>query len=139
MRKQLLIKFIEGRATPAEQEQVLVWIDKEEENRKYFLRLKNLYVISSLPIKTADKKEFFKFRKEFLNISQRSNSIRFSFLRIASIFLLVIAIALNFYQYFSAKEEINIGRHNSVGARKMNTLSFYTNKGVKGVVTLPDS
>ncbi|PKP06900.1 MAG: hypothetical protein CVU10_04915 [Bacteroidetes bacterium HGW-Bacteroidetes-5] len=139
MKKQLLIKFIEGIATPAEQEQVLAWIDKEEANRKYLLRLKNLYVISSLPSKTAHKKEFYRFRKEFLNISKSNNSFRFSLLRIAALFLLVIAISLNFYQYFSNKGKIENGSNITLSDRKMNTLSFYTNKGVKGVVTLPDS
>jgi ferric-dicitrate binding protein FerR (iron transport regulator) len=139
MKKQLLIKFIEGIATPAEQEQVLAWIDKEEANRKYLLRLKNLYVISSLPSKTAHKKEFYRFRKEFLNISKSNNSFRFSLLRIAALFLLVIAISLNFYQYFSNKGKIENDSNITLSDRKMNTLSFYTNKGVKGVVTLPDS
>jgi len=139
MRKQLLIKFIEGKAALEEQEQVLAWINKEEENRKYFLGLKNLYVISSLPSEVADKKEFFRFKKVFLKGSERNNSFHFSLLRIAASFLLIGAIALNFYQYFSGREEKSNTLYNSLKTRKMNTLSFYTNKGVKGVVTLPDS
>jgi len=139
MRKQLLIKFIEGKATPVEQEQVLMWIDEDKRNKNYILRLKNLHVITSLPGNIADKKEFFIFKKEFLNISAQKKSFRFSLLRIVAVFLFVIAIALNFYQYFSAKDESSIGLDNSLLNRKLNTLSFYTNKGVKGVVTLPDS
>ncbi len=139
MRKQLLIKFIEGKATPEEQEQVLIWIDKDKRNKKYLLRLKNLYVVTGLPNNIAHKKEFFRFKTEFLSITDRNNSFRFNLLRIAAIFLLVIAIALNFYQYFSGKKETIIGVDNSLSNRKVNTLSFYTNKGVKGVVTLPDS
>lgn len=139
MRKQLLIRFIEGKADPQEQEQVLTWIDKEKTNRKYFLGLKNLYVISSLPNEQARKREFVFFKKEFLSSEVQNRSNRFLSLRVAASILLMVAIGLNIYQYYSGKEAISSIKNQFSGTREMNTLSFYTNKGVKGVVTLPDS
>ncbi|HBZ25132.1 MAG TPA: hypothetical protein DEO54_02675 [Rikenellaceae bacterium] len=138
MRKQLLIKFIEGKASSAEQEQILFWINMDEANKKYFLGLKNLYVISSLPNEQAKKREFVFFRKKFLS-SEVQNIIRFSFVRVAASILLVVAIGLNIYQYYSGRDEVSNSDGIFSKTRKMNTLSFYTNKGVKGVVTLPDN
>lgn len=139
MRKQLLIKFIEGKATNAEQEQILFWINSDEANKKYFLGLKNLYVISSLPNEQARRREFLFFKKRFLSPDINSKRFRFSFIGIAASILLIIAIGLNIYQYYSFKIAEKEGLTASLGKREMNTLSFYTNKGVKGVVTLPDS
>ncbi len=138
MKKQLLIKFIEGNASNSEQEQVLAWIDENEANKKYFLSLKNLYVISSLPNEPAGKKEFVQFKKTYLYPNSFGKSFNLSFLKIAALILFMLTIGLNIYQYY-LRDEYDNSEYNSPLSRKMNTLSFYTNKGVKGVVTLPDS
>ncbi|MHC1781104.1 MAG: FecR family protein [Bacteroidales bacterium] len=139
MRKQLLIKFIEGKVSPAEQEQILFWINSDEANKKYFLGLKNLYVISSLPNEQARKREFLFFKKRFLSSDFNSNRFRFSLVGAVASILLMIAIGLNIYQYYSANNYEPVSLYASLKKREMNTLSFYTNKGVKGVVILPDS
>lgn len=142
MRKQLLIKFIEGKASIPEQKQVLNWIESDEANNKYFLGLKNLWVISSLPFEESQKEEFVQFRIEKLN-ELKSNKKNFSFFAIAASILLLITIGLNIFQYYRAALNTGYSEYMrprlSLKDRNINTLSFYTNKGVKGVVTLPDS
>lgn len=143
MRKQQLIKFIEGKASLSEQKQVLNWIKKDEANSKYFIGLKNLWVISSLPYEESQRDEFVHFSNEKLNVRKNNNGINFSFLAIAASLLLLVAIGLNIFQYY--RSPLNSGSSKdkrptlSLKDRNINTLSFYTNKGVKGIVTLPDS
>jgi hypothetical protein len=138
MRKQLLIKFIEGKATSLEQEQILVWINENELNKKYFLGLKNLYVISSLPNEPASKKEFVHFKNSYLSSRLHGKYYNLSFLKIAALILFMVTVGLNIFQY-SLRNDTHSRDNISPLSRKMNVLSLYTNKGVKGVVTLPDS
>lgn len=143
MRKQQLIKFIEGKATLSEQKQVLSWIEKNGANKKYFLGLKNLWVITSLPDEESQRDEFVHFRRENINDDKNIKGKNVSFFTIAASLLLLMTIGLNIFQYY--KSNLNAGNSEgkrpllSLKDRKINTLSFYTNKGVKGVVTLPDS
>jgi len=143
MKKQLLIKFIDGKASLSEQEMVLRWIDEDEANKKYFLGLKNLWVISSLPSDEATRDEYVNFRREYLQDSKFKKGTHFSFYKIAASILLLVTIGLNIFQYynpsFMAGNEGDDMPFISLKDRKMNTLSFYTDKGVKGIVTLPDS
>lgn len=143
MRKQQLIKFIEGKATQPEQNQVLSWIEKKEANKKYFFGLKNLWVISSLPDEESQRDEFVNFRREKLNDDKNRKGKNISFFTMAASLLLLVAIGLNIFQYYKSNlSTVNLKDNEqllSLKDRKINTLSFYTNKGVKGVVTLPDS
>lgn len=143
MRKQQLIKLIEGKSTISEQKQVLSWIEKNRANKKYFLGLKNLWVITGLPDEESQRDEFVHFRRENINYNKSIKGRNVSFFTIAASLLLLVTIGLNIFQYY--KSNLNAGNAEdkrpllSLKDRKINTLSFYTNKGVKGVVTLPDS
>jgi len=143
MRKQQLIKFIEGKASLSEQKQVLNWIEKDEANSKYFLGLKNLWVISSLPYEESQRDEFIHFRSENLHTGKNKKRKDFSFFAIAASLLLLVTIGLNIFQYYrstvNSRSPEDMRPLLSLKDRNINTLSFYTNKGVKGVVTLPDS
>jgi len=143
MRKQQLIKFIEGKTSISEQKKVLSWIQKNDANNKYFLGLKNLWVISSLPYEESHRDEFAHFRRDNFNVDKNTKGKNFSFLTIAASLLLLVTIGLNIFQYDRSNLNTQKLEDNSsmlsLKDRKVNTLSFYTNKGVKGVVTLPDS
>ena len=147
MKKELLLKFIEGRASQSEQREVLEWAESDVANRGYLLLLKNLSVTTSLPVDEANREEFTYFKERFLN-KKRATSLwwRPLYGKIAAA-LFLFALLLNLYQYLgtsssplSSGEALYLQRDSNILLnRDINRLSFYTNKGVKGVVTLPDS
>jgi transmembrane sensor len=143
MKKELLIKFIEGKASHQEQKEVLEWAERDAANKRYLILLKNLSVMTSLPEDEAHKEEFNSFKETRLN---RNNRTIFRWRPVygrVSAALFLLALVLNFYQFFNTPStpQDSFVRSDSLlqKARVINKLSFYTNKGVKGIVTLPDS
>jgi ferric-dicitrate binding protein FerR (iron transport regulator) len=92
MDENLILKFIDGGATPEEQQEVIAWIKSDEKNKKVFAQLKNLSVASA--ILSEDYNSRILQRKR---VSRRIYSWSF---RAAAI----LVIALSFFYFGKNKE-----------------------------------
>ena len=63
MNKEKLIRYIEGKSTESELDEIIVWLEASEENRRYFAELKNLWIISGNQFSGKYASEFEKKRK----------------------------------------------------------------------------
>ena len=61
MRKQLLIDYLRGQATPAQKEEVMRWVEKDEANSNYLANLKTLHIASTMPQERASEQDFEDF------------------------------------------------------------------------------
>ncbi len=69
MEQEKLIKFITSNLEKAEEQELITWIISSEANRSNFIKLKNLYALSSANTHT------FQFDEDFLELSQKIKSI----------------------------------------------------------------
>ncbi len=69
MEQEKLIKFITGNLEKAEEPEVIAWIISNEANKSEFIKLKNLYALSSAKIHT------FQIDEDFLELAQKIKSI----------------------------------------------------------------
>ncbi|PKO99991.1 MAG: hypothetical protein CVU13_00345 [Bacteroidetes bacterium HGW-Bacteroidetes-8] len=119
--RDLLVKFISGKATVQERVTVLDWIELSESNSRVFSEMKNLWVLEG--IKNIEKEDY-------------AHNIKRGFLRkvigyAAAIALLVTSITAGVYLY-NEKNAIAVAQQQPV------TFKYVVNTGVKGVVDLPD-
>lgn len=129
MKESTLIKYISGQATYEEKKEVLDWIEESQENRQKYNRLKNLWVISSMPQQKSSAQE----AREFVqHLQHKKRVLPFISYSIAASMLLLVA--------FMAWTKINTPKaeESFIASPQITQHSFYTNKGVKGQVTLPD-
>ncbi len=127
MNEHKLIKYISGQATLTEKEEVLNWIEKNQENQEKYNRLKNLWVLSTLPQQKISAKE----ARQFVQTIYRKRKISPIIWIAASVLLLVSFTAWNKINTY--KSEITF-----LKSQKTTQLSYHTDKGVKGKITLPD-
>lgn len=149
MRKELIIRFIDGKCTKEEAQSVLQWIDKDKRNKRYYIELINMiadcsFVSEAMPSEghkldaasISDINEIVSYNKS----SKRAFGLRIV-LPIAASLVLIAAIGLNLYQWNKSleqpKEVIKI--MDGATIRNIGSIAYYTEKGVKCVITLPDS
>lgn len=143
MTKQLIIKFISGKATESEQQSVLEWVALSSNNLKYFITLKNLWVSQNMPNSKASALEVDKIKTV---IKTSSKQIKKSPLKIivryavAASIIVLLGLNLAFLiKNIPAKEEANDRERillSHLPEEYKHTL--YTNNGVKGYLRLPD-
>lgn len=148
MKKSLLIKNIKNQSISSkEKKEIAKWINKSELNRKYYVNLINLIALTELhndnnllnenEVDKARKKIHDKINKN-ISISRNAKSIFYKISTFAAIGLLLLSILTNIYQAYNPKileKEIII---NKVPAKNDIIYSYYTEKGVKGKIVLPD-
>jgi hypothetical protein len=144
MTKKELIKFISGKAAITEQNAVVKWINQSEENLKYFISLKNLWVLQNMPETKASESEMAaaeRIMSEAESEKKKKNNFRRFLPYAAAVItgLLVFNIYLHFKQLSDSqkellKESITLAM---LPAEAKHTL--YTPNGVRGYVVLPDS
>ena len=118
MENHILQKYIEGKATPQEEEKIIRWIDTSEENWQAYLIQRNIYdatLWSDAPV--------IKKRTSF-----KKKSIIYELLKIASVFLLVLG---SFYFLTWNKEEAK-----EIVSLQMQTI--YIPEGQRAEVRLGD-
>ena len=134
MRKELLLRHIQGNASASEQEQVLQWIGRSEQNRQYYIDLKNLWVSQTLPDTRATEAELAQIRALTSRKPERKPLKIMTWLptaiAAAAVLALVLVLAIP-------------GRNDKVmydfaGIPAAYKHTVYTESGVKSQVTLPD-
>lgn len=133
MEKATILKYIEGTASEAERLEVLSWVEQSEENRRFFAAQKNLWVQLHLPSSKTYEEDDFKAIKRKISRQRNGSPVLFYLQRAAAILFFPL-IGTTLYLLLSKDT------HNTVMERKVAIAQqeYYTNKGVKGVVELPD-
>ena len=156
MKKQILINYLKGEATPLQSEEIMRWVEKEPANGNYLANLKMLHIVSTMPQERATEHDFEDFMKNivkgkhFVDKTIRLRRARISFyisaaIGVAAIIMLFInPLSNSKHLKESLKSEllaelkngnIEVGLDN-IPQESLNT--FYTEKGSKSNVVLPD-
>lgn len=146
MNKVLIIKHINGETTPEEAKLVYEWIDKSPLNEAYYINLKNAISVSNLFLQENDinlieqkeKDKILRKLKEKL-FSQYNLSLYFSY---AAGLILFISISLNIYLFNWSKDaDSNLPKENISLVEPIAAVNYtyYTERGIKGNIMLPDS
>lgn len=145
MRKELLIRHINGTANAEQEQQVLAWITKSDANRQYYKNLKNIWVSQTLPQDIVSQKDMERIReltyKKGLPVQQehthslkRALYIAYS---VAAVAVILFFITVYGYESNYRKSDFNRIELAQVPTEYKHTV--YTEKGVKAKLTLPDS
>lgn len=137
MRKQLLLKFFNGDASEHEIDSIIEWIDKSPANKEYFARLKAIWAISQNKVTQQVCEQTIDRINQSLHPEQKSKQVfnyrLFSYYSSAAA---LVAICLSVGLFFLTKKEVPAIAATDTPKVSVNTL--YTEKGVKGYITLPD-
>lgn len=129
MNKRTLLDFINNEASHDEQERVLEWLERSEENRAYYNSLKNLCAVEGMPEKRADESEFREFKAKY-GIRTPKPKRRRGWLAVSITAVATACIAAPITLRISDRV-INIEQQEPI-------LAYKTDRGVKGKVLLPD-
>jgi ferric-dicitrate binding protein FerR (iron transport regulator) len=141
MNKDLLLKYIQGNSTADEADRVMAWVGQDERHEQYLVRLMNLWVSQNVPQDKASEEELADMYEAIERNARGKKPKRGFHIRRAAAWTaaacLVLAAALVFRAAMFDKQADSLAgfaRGEYGGARL-----FYTDKGIKGCVTLPDS
>ena len=153
MRKALLLKYVAGQATEQEQNDVLTWANKCEQNMNYLTSLKLTYISSQMPDEKAEAEDVLAIKKEIVRrdcevkvLKSRDRYKLFSFVSIAAAAVAVIAFILKPDSFTQDEvrekllQDIRSGRTELAlsDMPESSLQTVYTEKGVKSSVVLPD-
>lgn len=124
-----IIRYIEGKATEDEQLLVLDWIESSDENRRAFNKVKNLWALANLPKTKAAADDVRRFSHS-LRMRKRRQLLLWS--GIAASILIVSVF------FFSNRIDSLYSKLAYINSQEFPVFEFKTNKGIKGMVTLPD-
>ncbi|MBX3256478.1 MAG: FecR domain-containing protein [Chitinophagaceae bacterium] len=93
---QLLVKFLAGEASPAEEQEMLLWVESSEQNMHYFHQLSLLWSESSpdSPVATNENVAWVKFQAA---LTPRSRMIKLRWIKMAAAVIIILAGALPAY------------------------------------------
>jgi len=134
MKKELLLKHIQGDATLREEAQVLQWIGRSERNREYYIDLKNLWVSQTLPDSRASESELAQIRALTTRKTERRAPKILTWLPTAVAAAAVLALVL----VLTIPGRDDAVRYEFAGIPAEYKHTVYTESGVKSRVTLPD-
>ncbi|OFY42926.1 MAG: hypothetical protein A2X18_02200 [Bacteroidetes bacterium GWF2_40_14] len=147
MKKELLLKYIKGEVSKAEESEIFEWIERDPENKKYFLLLNNLWISQNISDEKATPEEL----REIQSLTTKKNLLttkkKFSFngirryLPYAAAIFILMSISLNLFLINNSAKLREAGQVIPVRLselRSENKHEIYTEKGVKARITLPD-
>ncbi|MCK9304248.1 MAG: FecR family protein [Bacteroidales bacterium] len=135
MKEEVLNRYFSGKATSAEVDEVLNWIDENEENAKIFASKKTSWVFDNLPETKASDRVYDEFKRR-----KRPGTNRELFIRVAAIMLIPISIlsVIQYIVYFRDEKKEPIEKI-EIPAQYESMATYTIHSGVKGMVVLPDS
>ena len=138
MEKAQLLRYINNESSNSEKEEVEKWILSSNENLLYYSELKNLELVSymSVPSRASDE-EYNRFIKQS-NLKKRRNNIPSLLFKVAGAAIIVLSFILNIYYFAEKPATPTITKVYSKSDYINQTCSYYTPKGVKGHIFLPD-
>ena len=152
MKKELLIKFIQDKTTDVENQMVLDWCEQKPSNKNHLIELKNIWISQHLDQTKASDEEFNSMMKlihEDDEISQSNNrsllklatksSRKYQYFAYAATVVMILSIGLNLFLHTTRSSQSLINSQiNIVSLPDSMKQIYYTNKGVKAIVELPD-
>lgn len=133
MDKYKIIAFINNNATTREQLEVLEWIERSPDNRRYYIRLKNLYAAG---IAGSERRATDRDFAEFRNIRKRAFKRKREF-HIPRKWC-VIGITASIAAVIAILGTLLVTNRTRIDSQSDSLISYHTPCGVKGEVTLPD-
>lgn len=146
MNKNYIYKYLSGETTKEENDILLDWVNKNKKNEKFFIEQANIWIWQNMPQKRARAEDYAEF-KELLKSKKKSKIIlnKSVVLSAAAIFLCLFTLNLTLF-YYSKKDsksltpESDILTAQNIKYKKIAVIKeFYTDKGVKAKLILPDS
>lgn len=126
---ELILKYISGLASDDEKNQVLDWIEQNDENKRLYSQLKNYWVLEGM--KSMDSTKGALEPNISIDIKKRKSYARLhEVYRIAAVLIIFISL-FGAYMLFNNKEKEG-------NKQVMATFEYLVNTGVKGIVNLPD-
>ena len=137
-----LYRYLEGTSSEQELLEIELWLDESEENRKSLAELKAIWVVSTLPCRQADIKNFRNCGEivgdNAVSPDKKRRGIYihpFIFYPAAAILLLMLIINAVALLYKPVESENRIAM-SEISAEEI--CNIYTEKGTKATVSLPD-
>lgn len=149
MNKRLLLRNIANETTPEERRFVMEWLEKSPLNRQYYAKLNNLVACEDLnafdgrDLSKSEKYLSLKAIEKKFSQKEKYLSLRKS-LKYAAAVILFLSVSANIYHMVKnssdgrAEEEMLSLNDGFFGSGEV-VYTYYTEKGVKGKVMLPDS
>ena len=140
MRKEQLVKYLEGALTPSQELEVEKWIQADSRNMRYYSLLKAIYVSQGMAMESrAETVEELEKLKKIVSPIKRINGPVWKKIGIAASAAAVLFLAvLNVWHLVSEYYQNNTRVELSMVAEGYKHTVF-TEKGVKARVVLPDS
>lgn len=139
MNEEIIKKYIAGKTSSKEREDVLKWIDESQQNLQTFSALKADWVFDNLPESEASPEDYEDVKR---NLRRRLSAIQI-IMRAAAVLFIPLTIFAG-YQYLSYSNSFNnflksISIDRAVIPKQNQTVVNYSvNPGVKGLIELPD-
>jgi len=142
MTKHLIIKYLEQRASEAEERAVLEWVSMSEENLKYFSTIKNLWIFQNMPNSKAGVSELAEVKKNIqISSFRKKRSKKVIFLQYAAASVIIILLGLNLFRLSEKPGALDVPKQERELLTNLPNEQkhvLYTNNGIKGFVELPD-
>ncbi len=149
MKEEELIAYFNGTCSKEQAEEVELWALENEANKDNFIKLKNLYISSTMPIERASDNEYLAFKQMALN--RYSQEVRDEvikkdkkpkkkphnyFIYSAAACVAVLLVLNLYYNWLAVEPKEPRVLISSLDSTSINTL--YAAKGTRGEVILPD-
>ncbi len=133
MNKETLLKYLRGEADEKEMDSIIEWLKESDSNRDYMAELKSLWMISGEKYSHSEK-------PQIIGNSKRTRFFRFTYFAAAALVALLVAIDISLKTDTGEKDNaIPDNKHQElISANTINEQTFYTEKGTKATITLPD-
>lgn len=137
MDSKLIIKYFEDRCNQEEELIVMHWVNESEENMEYFIKMKNIHTMTTMPDEPATNIELNQFNTKCLN-GKGSNKfgVRYFYVSAAASIIILLALNLHFNWIDKNDPEKSIVAIADLPLEQKDTL--YSEKGVKAKILLPD-
>lgn len=142
MKKELLIRHMQGEVTLEEKQLIEEWIGKSDANRQYYKNLKNIWVVQTLPLERMPQVEVISMVEELRKRRAPGSDLKFKryFLIAVSVAAVaVIALLVVAWKYGVSYRDLNEQRVMLCEVPTEYKHTLYTENGIKAKVTLPDS
>lgn len=143
MKKDLLLKHISGEATQQQEREVLDWVAKNPDHKKYYMDLKNLWIAQTMPQSKATDAELQMIRRRTTNNIEeqyrRRGILMYFSGAVAAVAVIALIITLFTKGNTSGGQIDELVRVGLADIPTQYRHQVYTEKGVKAKVILPDS
>lgn len=139
MKKSTLLKYVAGDLSPDERRAVHEWAEKSELNMKYLSRLKNLYVMDTMPDEFMSAESSDAMLSFVKNASSKGTYVirKSTFWSSAAIIFICFTTlwSLSHIPMILSDDVEGLISYNDIDSKKV----LYTDMGVKARIMLPDS